>query len=165
MTASVRARPAGPEPEARQAILDLLADTTWALDAHDLDAFMAHWADNGVFAEVTAAGEARRWAGVAAIRAEMAARFAGPVGHQHRLSNHLFLPLPDGRPGWLVWSYWSTSSRDPAGAVTFAGTGWLRDELIPSDGRWLLTRRSVGPWGTPPLPHPLSNTPDPADRS
>ena len=152
------ARPAGPAPAARQAILDLYAENAWALDAHDLPRYLAAFAPDAVFAETDGDGVERRTAGLAVIEAETSVRFAGPTGHQHRMSNHAFAPLPDGRDGWLVWSYWSTTTRDAeSGEVALAGTGWLRDEIEMLGGSPRIVHRSVGPWGVPSAAHPFDH--------
>jgi len=151
------ARPAGPALAHRQAILDLYSTNAWALDAHDLPRYLAAFAPQAVFAETDGSGLERETAGIDAIAAATALRFAAPTGHQHRMSNHAFVPLPDGRDGWLVWSYWSTTTRDAAtGEVELAGTGWLRDEIELVDGAPVIVHRSVGPWGVPAVGHPFA---------
>jgi hypothetical protein len=152
----IRARPAGPALAARHAILDLYAENAWALDAHDLPRYLAAFAPHAVFAETLGDGTEHEFAGAGAIEPETARRFAGPTGHQHRMSNHAFAPLPDGRDGWLVWSYWSTTTRDPAsGEVALVGTGWLRDEIEFVAGAPVIVHRRVGPWGVPTVGHPF----------
>ena len=151
-------RPSGPALATRHAILDLHATTAWALDAHDLPRYLEAFAPHAVFAETRGDGSERAFSGLAAIEAETARRFAGPTGHQHRMTNHAFAPLPDGRDGWLVTSYWATTTRDAAtGEVALAGTGWLRDEIELRDGSPVIVHRRVGPWGVPAVPHPFAS--------
>ena len=150
-------RPVGPPLATRHAILDLFARNAWALDAHDLDRYLADFAPHAVFVETGADGAEREHAGIEAIAAVTAPRFAGPAGHQHRMGNHAFTPLADGREGWLVWSYWSTTTRDAVtGEVALGGTGWLRDEIEVVGDAPVIVHRSVGPWGVPAVPHPFA---------
>ena len=158
MTVTTTARrPAGPPLARRHAILDLFARTAWALDAHDLDRYLADFAPHAVFVETGADGTEREHVGIDEIAAVTAPRFAGPTGHQHRMGNHAFTPLADGREGWLVRSYWSTTTRDAVtGEVALGGTGWLRDEIEVVGDAPVIVHRSVGPWGVPAVPHPFA---------
>ena len=66
MTASTTTgrRPVGPPIATRHAILDLFARNAWALDAHDLDRYLADFAPHAVFVETGADGAEREHVGI-----------------------------------------------------------------------------------------------------
>ena len=142
-----------PSPDVRQEVADLVASSLWALDTHDLGLYLDAFTEDAEFVETDAAGATRTWAGRDAISAITEERFAGPTGHQHRMSNHLYSP-GEREDELVVWSYWSSGERDAAtGEVAFRRTGWLRDVLRRTEDGWRIRVRRIGPW-TGGLVHP-----------
>ncbi len=138
-------------PAARAAILDALADLAWALDTGDAERFAGVFAADADF--VLEAGDQRlRVEGRDALVADFLERRRTPVvGTQHRLDTPLFVPDGDG---WTVWTYWSTSIREPrTGEVHLAGSGWACDRLRAEAGGWRIVHHHVAGWRER-MPHP-----------
>ena len=152
---------AGPRPSAdvRCLIDDVYSTYLWALDTQDIDLYVGTFWDDAVFEETQLDGTVETWEGAEKIRSFTAGHFGDYNGHQHRASNLLYLPDPEGRPDtWLVRAYWFTSHREQgSGDVAFTSTGHSRDVLQGRDGEWRFAYRGIERWpGT--LRHPLRET-------
>ncbi|MFB2581259.1 nuclear transport factor 2 family protein [Herbiconiux sp. P15] len=154
-----------PGAEDRIAIADLLSSSMWSLDTRDLELYLGTYWPDADFSEVGPDGVRRAWQGIDDIRDMTTPRFGGPTGRQHRLSNHVYTPLPAhaggaAEPhGWTVWSYWMTTTRHPeSGEVVFEMSGFLRDEVEERHGEWRLVGRHLDGWPDD-LVHPLRAAP------
>ena len=135
-----------PSPADRDAIDDLYNGYLWALDTQDIDLYVGAFWDDAVFKETQLDGSVETWTGASSIRDFSAAHFGGYGGHQHRESNRLYLPDPEGRADrWRMRSYWSTSHREN-GDVQLSSTGHSRDEVERRAGEWRFSLRWVERW-------------------
>ncbi len=138
-------RPAGPSPEVRNAIDDLYVDYLWALDTQDIERYLGTFWDDAVLDETQLDGTVESWTGIAKIREFTEGHFGGYGGHQHRESNRMYLPHPDGGDRWILRSYWFTSHRED-GEVSFFSTGHSKDVVELRDGEWRFAYRWLERW-------------------
>jgi hypothetical protein len=68
-------------------------------------------------------------------------------GRQHRRSQVVILPDPDGRPDrWLVRAYVLTTETQGGHSPTLYWCGWTEDTVVKIDDEWLIERRTIRPW-------------------
>jgi ketosteroid isomerase-like protein len=138
-----------PSLEDRVLIDDLYARYSWALDTGDTDAYVELYTPDAVVYE-TVPGGTRRIDGRDAIR-EFVLRFhSNPdfPGRQHRFSQVLIVPDPDGREDRrLVRSYVLTTETKDGYTPTVYWCGQCEDVLRKLDGAWLIEARTIRPWG------------------
>jgi hypothetical protein len=137
-----------PSLEDRALIHDLYARYSWALDTGDTEAYVDLFAPDAVVYETVAEG-VRRAVGHEEIR-EFVLRFhRNPdfPGRQHRISQVLILPEPEGREDrWLVRSYVLTTEVKSGQPPTVFWCGYGEDVVTKRDGRWLIESRKIMPW-------------------
>ncbi len=144
-----------PAPEIRFAIDDLYADYLWALDTQDLGRYVATFWPDAVLEETQLDGSIDARRGADAIEDFAASHFGGYAGHQHRESNRLYLPDPEGSADrWVLRSYWFTSHREGE-EVSFHSTGHSRDIVELREGEWKFVYRWLQRWPGD-VTHPLS---------
>ena len=145
----------GPSPEVRFAIDDLYVDYLWALDTQHIDRYVGTFWDDAVFEETQLDGVVETWTGAAAIREFTEAHFGGYAGHQHRETNRMYLPHPDGGDRWILRSYWMTTHRED-GEVALTSTGHSKDVVERRDGQWRFAARWLQRWPGD-VAHPLAD--------
>jgi hypothetical protein len=131
----------GWELEIRESVRQTLADYTAATDRFDLHALAACFARDGVL-EFT--GGTEPLVGPAAIEAGLGAALAGepdparrmPTHVRHHVSSVRFAVVTHDRVE--VSSYFAVHTD-----IGLDHWGRYRDVLIPTDGRWLFTRRRI----------------------
>jgi ketosteroid isomerase-like protein len=114
--------------------LAMIRAVTEAFDAHDLDAIMAHFADDAVF-ETPRGPEpwGTRVVGREAIRAAFAARFAGIPDVSYRDDDHFV----DGDRGASTWTLSGTSVDGQRIAVRGCDLWTFRgDAIVRKDSFW-----------------------------
>lgn len=150
-----------PSAEQRFAIEDLYSAYFWALDTHDIEAYLDAFWDDATLRETQLDGAVEDWRGVSAIREFSETHFGGYSGYQHRDSTRMFIADPDGDPDrWQVYAYWCTTHRDAdTQEVSFLSTGYSRDIVEYRDGSWKFALRwlerwpgaVMAPWNAAPL--------------
>lgn len=137
-----------PSVEDTLSIHDLYARYSWALDTGDTEAYVALYAPDAVVYENLPDG-VREARGRDEIR-EFVMRFhANPdfPGRQHRTSQLVILPGPDGREDrWQVRSYVLTTESREGEAPRVYWCGCAFDTVAKVDGDWLLAVREIKPW-------------------
>lgn len=135
-----------PPAAVRFAIDDLYVDYLWSLDAQDLPRYLGAFWDDAVLEETQLDGSVDTRRGIDAIHDFAASHFGGYAGHQHRESNRMYLPDPDGSSDrWILRSYWFTSHREDD-VVTFHSTGHSKDIVECRDGEWRFAYRWLQRW-------------------
>jgi SnoaL-like protein len=139
-----------PAVEDQLRIHDLYARYSWALDCGDTSAYVRLFATDAVVYEDAPEGT-RRIEGHDQIR-EFVLRFhCDPEfpGRQHRISQIVISPDPEGRPDhWHVRSYALSTATKDGYAPTVFWCGYGEDIVVKVDGEWLIRSRVIKPWGT-----------------
>jgi len=137
-----------PSVEDTLLIQDLYARYAWALDTGDTDAYAELYAPDAVVYENRPEG-LRRADGREQIR-EFVMRFhadPGFPGRQHRTSQLMILPDPQGREDrWRARSYVLTTEFKDGGPPTLFWCGHVDDILVKHGDEWLIERREIKPW-------------------
>src|SRR5580658_11334472 len=132
-----------PSVEDTLLIHDLYARYSWALDTGDTEAYVELYAPDAVVYETRPEG-LRRAEGHAAIR-EFVMRFHGNPdfpGRQHRNSQLVILPDPDGREGhWRVRSYVLTTDVKDDGPPALFWCGRADDIVVKRAEDWFIKHR------------------------
>jgi SnoaL-like protein len=138
-----------PAVEDQLSIHDLYARYSWALDTGDTEAYVQLFAPDAVVHE-NAPGGATQIRGHGEIR-EFVLRFhRNPdfPGRQHRISQIVISPDPDGRADhWHVRSYVLTTETSDGYSPMVFWCGYGDDVVAKIDGRWRIVSRSIRPWG------------------
>ena len=137
-----------PSVEDTLLIHDLYARYSWALDTGDTDAYVQLYSPEAIVLESRPEG-LREAHGHEAVR-ELVLRFhedpAFP-GRQHRTSQLVILPDPDGRPDrWLVRAYVLTTETRTGHSPTLYWCGHTADIVVKLGDEWLIERREIKPW-------------------
>jgi ketosteroid isomerase-like protein len=122
--------------------LEMLQAIAAAFDRHDLDAIMAHFADDAVF-ETPRGPEpwGRRVTGHAAVRAAFADRFAGIPDVRYQKDDHFV----DGDRGASEWTLSGTTTDGDRLEIRGCDLWTFRDgQVIKKDSFWKIR--------TPPAP-------------
>ncbi len=139
-----------PSVEDEVRIHDLYARYSWALDTGDTEAYVRLFTPDAVVFETVPEG-VRRVEGRDAIR-EFVLRFhRNPdfPGRQHRISQVLISPDPEGRPDRRrVRSYVLATHTDDGYEPVVFWCGYGEDVVARVDGEWLIESREIKPWGT-----------------
>jgi hypothetical protein len=137
-----------PSAEDTLAIHDLYARYSWALDTGDTAAYVQLYAPDAVVLETRPEGvrEARGHDGVR----ELVLRFhddpAFP-GRQHRTSQLVILPDPEGRPDrWLIRAYVLTTQTQGGHSPALYWCGHTTDIVVKIGEDWLIEWRQIKPW-------------------
>jgi hypothetical protein len=138
-----------PSADDQLSIHDLYGRYSWALDTGDTDAYVRLFTGDAVVHETAPEGTTQI-RGHEQIR-EFVLRFhRDPTfpGRQHRISQIVIDPDPDGRADrWLVRSYvLTTETRDGYDPTVF-WCGYGEDTVAKVDGDWLIESREIKPWG------------------
>jgi hypothetical protein len=134
--------------EDRLLIHELYARYSWALDTRDTEAYVRLFLPDAVVIENAAAGRVSVQ-GHDAIRTFVRRFHDDPAfpGRQHRTSQILISPDPDGREDHrLVRSYVTTTQSHPGSPPTLYWCGWCEDIVAKVDGEWFLAQREIRPW-------------------
>jgi ketosteroid isomerase-like protein len=118
----------------RDETISMLRAIAAAFDRHDLDAIMAHFADDAVF-EAPRGPEAwgRRAIGAEAVRQAFAARFAGIPDVRYQQDDHFV----DGDPGASEWTLSGTTTEGRRIEVRGCDLWTFRDgKVIKKDSYW-----------------------------
>ena len=154
-----------PAVEDQLLIHDLYARYSWALDSGDTEAYVQLFATDAVVYETGPEGTSQI-EGQDQIR-EFVLRFhRNPEfpGRQHRISQILISPDPEGRAAhWRVQSYVLTTETENGYSPKVFWCGYGEDIVAKVDGEWLIKSREIKPWGvdvfTGPDPTPPSAMP------
>ena len=143
-------RPAGPGIDDRIEIDDLYNEYMWALDTGDTEAYLDCFADDAEVRETQADETVWSGRGREVIRELIEKYHADPgfPGHQHRETQRIFRPDPEGRPDhWWVQSYSFATAFDVAShTANLYWAGYYRDVVAKVDGQWLFVCRWIAPW-------------------
>jgi hypothetical protein len=134
--------------EDRLLIHELYARYSWALDTCDTEAYVRLFLPDAVVIENAAAGTFRIQ-GHDAIRTWVHRFHDDPAfpGRQHRMSQIVITPHPDGRDDrWRVRSYVTTTQSVQGSPPTLYWCGWCADIVAKVDGEWFLAEREIRPW-------------------
>ena len=138
-----------PAVEDQLSIHDLYARYSWALDTGDTEAYVRLFTTDAVVYETAPEGT-REIEGHDQIR-EFVLRFhRNPAfpGRQHRISQILISPDPEGRPDhWQVRSYVLTTETKDGYTPNVFWCGYGEDIVRKVDAEWLITSREIKPWG------------------
>jgi hypothetical protein len=102
-------------------------------------------------------GESSHWRDLATFKSDFAA-FHGPLDStQHVMANHLVNVVGDVAHAF-TYGTWRLIRRGLEGGELWEGTGWYDDELVRSNGSWLIKRRTcrIVYWSGNPLVHETS---------
>ena len=122
--------------------LELFARYAWALDTHDVEAYVALFAPEG-FTEMPGLG---RFQGAARLREYGHSLTDDPryKGRQHWCAQSVFEADGDAI---RVKSYGSITYRNPETKETgILGTGYYLDRLVKVDGKWRFAERVWNRW-------------------
>jgi len=139
-----------PAVEDQLLIHDLYARYSWALDSGNTSAYVQLFATDAVVYEDTPEGT-RQIEGRDQIRQFVLRFHRDPEfpGRQHRISQIVISPDPEGRPDhWHVRSYALTTATKDGYAPTVFWCGYGEDIVVKVDGEWLIRSRVIKPWGT-----------------
>ena len=138
-----------PAVEDQLLIHDLYARYSWALDSGDTEAYVQLFATDAVVYETAREGT-RQIEGHDQIR-EFILRFhRNPdfPGRQHRISQIVISPDPDGRADhWHVRSYVLTTETKDGYAPSVFWCGYGEDIVAKVGGDWFIRSREIRPWG------------------
>lgn len=137
-----------PSVEDTLRIHDLFARYSWALDTGDTDGYVELYLPDAVVLETRPEG-VREAVGHDGIR-ELILRFhrdpAFP-GRQHRTSELVIAPDPEGRPDhWQVRGYVFTTDFKDGGPPVPYWCGHTTDIVAKLDGEWFIAHRVIKPW-------------------
>jgi hypothetical protein len=130
-------------------IEQLYSRYSWALDTGDTDGYIALFTENAELTEEARGGGIERKSGHAGVR-ELVLKFhTNPEfpGRQHRMSQLVVDPDPQGRPDhWQVRAYVTTTQNRPPEPPTLYWCGHVLDTVAKVDGRWLFQAKSIMGW-------------------
>jgi ketosteroid isomerase-like protein len=114
--------------------IDMLRAITAAFDAHDLDAILAHFADDAVFEGPRGKDPwGTRFVGKAAVREGFAARFSGIPDVRYRDEGHFV----DGDRGASEWTLSGTTTSGERIEVRGCDLWTMRDgKIVKKDAFW-----------------------------
>jgi hypothetical protein len=139
----------GPSAEDRTLIEELYSRYSWALDTGDTDGYVALFTQDAEITEETGDGGLEVKHGHDGVR-ELVLKFhRNPEfpGRQHRMSQLVYEPDPQGRPDhWQVRAYVTTTQNRPPEPPTLYWTGHVTDVVAKVDGEWLLRSKSIMGW-------------------
>jgi ketosteroid isomerase-like protein len=137
-----------PSVEDTLLIHDLYARYSWALDTGDTDGYVDLYTPDATICENRPEG-VREAKGHAAIR-DLVLRFHRDPsfpGRQHRTTQLVILPDPDGREDhWLCRAYVLTTEFRGAGQASVYWCGHVTDTVAKHDGEWRIRSRTIKPW-------------------
>ena len=118
----------------RDDAIRMLEEITGAFDRHDLDAILAHFADDAVFEGPRGADPwGTRFVGAAAVREAFAARFAGIPDVRYGGDAH----FADGDRGASEWTLSGTTTVGQAIEVRGCDRWTFRDgKVVKKDSFW-----------------------------
>jgi ketosteroid isomerase-like protein len=118
----------------RTAALAMLEAIATGFDRHDLDAIMAHFADDAVFESPRGPEPwGTRYEGAAAVREAFAARFSGIPDVRYREAEHFV----DGDRGASEWTLSGTTAEGQRIEVRGCDLWTLRDgKVMTKDSYW-----------------------------
>ena len=114
--------------------IDMLREITAAFDAHDLDAILAHFADDAVFEGPRGKDPwGTRFVGREAVREGFAARFSGIPDVRYRDEGHFV----DGDRGASEWTLSGTTTSGERIEVRGCDLWTIRDgKIVKKDAFW-----------------------------
>jgi hypothetical protein len=152
----------GPSAEDRAQIEELYSRYSWALDTGDTDGYVALFTEDAEVTEEARGGGLEVKRGHAEIR-ELVLKFHGNPefpGRQHRMSQFIYEPDPQGRPDhWQVHAYVTTTQNRPPEPPTLYWCGHVTDVVAKVDGVWRLRAKAIKGWGGEVLSRFGSRTP------
>jgi ketosteroid isomerase-like protein len=118
----------------RERSLDMLREVAHAFDTHDLDAIMAHFADDAVFESPRGPDPwGTRFEGAEAVREAFAGRFAGIPDVRYRDDDHFV----DGDRGASEWTLSGTTTEGHRIEVRGCDLWTFRDgRIVRKDSFW-----------------------------
>jgi ketosteroid isomerase-like protein len=118
----------------RERSLDMLREVAHAFDTHDLDAIMAHFADDAVFESPRGPDPwGTRFEGREAVREAFAGRFAGIPDVRYRDDDHFV----DGDRGASEWTLSGTTTEGHRIEVRGCDLWTFRDgRIVRKDSYW-----------------------------
>jgi hypothetical protein len=141
---------AGPGADDRIAIDDLYNEYLWALDTGDTDAVVACFAEHAELRETQRDESVWVGNGLDDVREFVLKYHTAPSfpGHQHRETQRVFRPDPDGRADhWWAQSYILATVFDvETHTATAYWAGYYRDIVAKIDGEWVFVFRWIAPW-------------------
>lgn len=132
--------------EDRLALMDLIADYSWALDTGDEDALVACFTPDAVMSEEVF-DEPDIWEGHQGIRGLMRHYASAPgfPGRQHHVTQSKYSPQADGSVKIKSFAFVTECEGEPPYLLRF--TGWYDDHAVKGDdGIWRFQRRTVRLW-------------------
>ena len=134
--------PAAIPTEDRFAIEDLIGRYLWNLDTGDVEGVVSVFTPGGTVIDT----QGNRYEGEDGPR-KFAVEFINREDFRGR--QHLVTPLYFEGEGdrYVVTSYWTVVKwRFALGTKEVASTGWSKDTVVRTDGRWLIEERWLGWW-------------------
>ena len=138
-----------PSAEDRALIVELYDRYSWALDTGDTDGYVALFTDDALVTEEARGGGLEEKHGHDGVR-ELVLKFhQNPEfpGRQHRHSQIVLDPDPQGRPGhWQVRAYVTTTQTRPGEAPTLYWCGHIRDTVRKDGDTWRIHEKNIMSW-------------------
>jgi SnoaL-like protein len=138
-----------PSPQDMDAIEQLYSRYSWALDTGDTEGYIALFTQDAELTEEARGGGTERKHGHEGVR-ELVLKFHEDPefpGRQHRMSQLVVDPDPQGRPDhWQVRAYVTTTQNRPPEPPALYWCGHVLDTVAKVDGRWLFQAKSIMAW-------------------
>jgi hypothetical protein len=137
-------------PEERAGIEDLYARYYWALDTGDTDGYGETFTEDAeIFEYRDELPDDFHTVGREGARELVRGYHQDPgfAGAQHRGSQPLIDPDPEGRPDhWRVRAYVFTMHLKPGEMPAILWTGHIDDIVVKTDARYLFKTKKIHPW-------------------